>query len=126
MAVWSDPDVCEFRHVIQTLRGLLPSPPQGDGPFTLAGPGALEAAMDAEGFEPVETRTVRTPLRFADRTHYLRAIQGTGPGQGVQQQVGPEAMTEALLDVGEQFRRDDGGYHLENEFRVVAAVPGDD
>lgn len=29
--------------------------------------------------------------------HYLRAIQGTGPGQGVHREVGEEAMTEALL-----------------------------
>lgn len=126
MAVWSDPEVCEFRHVMKALRGVLPTPPSGDGPFALSGSGALEAAMEAEGFEPVEAREVPTPFSFADQTHYLGAIQGTGPGQGVLQQVGLEAMTEALLEVGEQFVQDDGAYHLENTFRVVAAIPSDD
>jgi SAM-dependent methyltransferase len=126
MAVWSDPEICEFRHVMKALRGVLPAPPPGDGPFALSGPRALEAAMKAEGFEPVETRDVPIPFVFVDQTHYLRAIHGTGPGQGVRRQVGEEAMTEALLEVGAQFVQDDGAYHLENTFRVVAATLSDD
>lgn len=126
MAVWAEPERCEFRHIVEALRGLLPSPPTGEGPFTLAGDGALESVMEAEGFEPVEMREVSAPFTFADQAHYLRAINGTGPGQGVRRQVGDEAMTEALLAVGEQFRQDDGSYLLKNTFRVVAAIPGDD
>ncbi|MFP4624967.1 MAG: class I SAM-dependent methyltransferase [Natronomonas sp.] len=126
MAVWSDPEVCEFRKVMEALRSVLPAPPQGDGPFTLSGQGALEAVMEAEGFEPVEARRVRTPFIFADQTHYLEAIHGTGPGQAVYRQVGEAAMTETLLDVGEQFVQDDGAYHLENSFRVIAAIPSID
>lgn len=126
MAVWAEPDRCEFRHIMEALRGLLPSQPKGDGPFTLAGDGALESAMEAEGFEPVETREVPTPFIFADQAHYLRAILGTGPGQGVRRQVGDEAITDALLAVDEQFRQDDGSYLLENTFRVVAAIPRSD
>lgn len=126
MAVWSDPERCEFRHVMEALRAMLPSAPSGEGPFTLAGPGALEAVMEAEGLEPVESREVPTPFVFANQRHYLDAIHGTGPGQGVSQQVGSEAMTEALLDVGEQFMQADGSYHLDNSFRVVGAIPAEE
>lgn len=125
MAVWSDPRDCEFRHVMEALRGVLPSPPPGDGPFTLSESGALEAVMEVEGFEPIEAREVPTPFLFTDQTHYLRAIYGTGPGQGASRQVGEDVMNETLLDVGEQFVQDDGAYHLENTFRVVAAIPND-
>lgn len=126
MAVWADPADCEFRHAMEALRALLPELPQGDGPFTLAGAGALEAEMESAGVEPVEVRTVPVPFTFADQAHYLRAIHGTGPAQGVKRQVDEAAVTEALIEVGERFRQDDGAYHMENTFRVVAATPSAD
>lgn len=123
MAVWAEPEVCEFRHIMAALKGLLPNPPKGDGPFTLSGPGALEEVMRASRLEPVGLREVHTPFVFLDETHYLRAIKGTGPGQAVLKQAGDEAVTKALLDVGKQFIEDDGAYYLDNTFRVVAATP---
>lgn len=126
MAVWSDPDGCEFRHVMEALQSTLPAVPSGEGPFTLSGPGALEAVMEPEGFDVVETREVSTPFVFADQTHYMDAIHGTGPGQMVSRQIGEDSMTEALLEVGEQFEQNDGSYHLDNTFRIVAAIPTDE
>lgn len=125
MAVWAEPEVCEFRHVMEALRAVLPEPPTGDGPFTLAGDGALEAVMEESGLDPVEVREVPVPFTFADQTHYLQAMYGTGPGQGVIRQVGQAAVREALMEVGERFRLDDGAYQLDNTFRVVAATPTD-
>lgn len=125
MAVWAEPEVCDFRHVMGALRELLPAPPEGDGPFTLAGDGALEGAMVDAGVDPVEVRDVPTPFVFMDDTHYLRAIKGTGPGQGVLEQVGEAAVDDALLALGDRFRGDDGAYTMENAFRVVAATPGE-
>lgn len=125
MAVWAEPAVCEFRHIMEALRAVMPDPPEGDGPFTLAGAGALEAVMEESGVDPVEVREVRTPFTFADKTHYLEAILGTGPGQGVLRQVDKATVKETLLEVGERFRQYDGAYQLENTFRVVAATPSD-
>lgn len=82
--------------------------------------------MGAKGFEPVGSREVLTPFVFAHLAHYMDARHDTGPGQRVSRPVGAEAMTEALLDVGEQFVQADGRYHLDNTFRVVGAVPTDD
>lgn len=125
MAVWAEPEVCEFRHIMMALRDVLPEPPEGDGPFTLAGDGALEAVMEESGVTPVEVREVPMPFTFADQTHYLQAMYGTGPGQGVINQVGQATVKDALLEVGERFRQDDGAYELDNTFRVVAATPTD-
>lgn len=125
MAVWAEPAVCEFRHVMEAMRAVMPDPPEGDGPFTLAGAGALESVMEESGVDPVEVREVKTPFTFADEAHYLQAHFGTGPVQGVLRQVDESTVTEALLDVGERFRQYDGAYQLENTFRVVAATPSD-
>lgn len=125
MAVWGEPTVCDFRHIMEALRAVMPDPPAGDGPFTLAGAGALEAVMEESGLNPVEVRDVQTPFTFADETHYLQAILGTGPGQGVLRQVDEATVMDTLSEVGERFRQYDGAYQLENTFRVVAATPSD-
>lgn len=126
VAVWAEPEICEFRHALKALAGVLPEPPEGDGPFALSAPGVLEEILKGSGFEPVEERRVPTPFTFVDREHYLRAVLGTGPGQGVLRQVDEDTVTDALLDVGEGFVRDDGAYSFENTFRVVAATPRDE
>lgn len=126
VTVWAEPERCEFRHALDALGGVLPEPSDGGGPFALSAPGALEALLAESGFEPVEERRVPTPFTFADREHYLRAVLGTGPGQGVLRQVDEEIAIEALLAAGEEFVRDDGAYRFENTFLVVAATAGDD
>lgn len=121
VAVWSKPEICEFRHPLQTLADLMPETPEG-GPYALSAPGVLEERMEKAGFVPNETRRVPTPFRFVDQEHYLRAVLGTGPGQGVLRHVDDETVTEALLEAGEQFVQADGSYCFENEFRVVGAT----
>lgn len=126
VAVWAEPDACEFRHVMRALRDVLPDPPQGDGPFVLSAPGTLEDLLEASGLVSVEEREVSTPWTFVDREHYLKAIIGTGPGQGVLRQVDRETVTEALATAGEEFIEEDGSYHMDNNFRVVAATAEND
>lgn len=123
VAVWAEPEICEFRHALQALAGVLPEPPEGGGPFALSAPGVLEELIEESGFEPVGERRVPTPFTFADREHYLRGVLGTGPGQGVLRQVDEETVIEALLDAGEEFVQNDGAYSFENTFRIVAATP---
>lgn len=123
VAVWTERASNDFRHVIAALVDLLPEPPDGEGPFALSPPGVLSELLETAGFEPVAERVVPSPFAFADEDHYLRAVQGTGPGQGVLRQVDRETVDDALLTVGEEFRLPDGGYRLENGFRVVAATP---
>lgn len=123
VAVWAKPERCEFRHALKALAGVMPEPPAGDGPFALSAPGVLEDLMTETGFEPGEQRQIPTPFTFRDREHYLRAVLGTGPGQGVLRNVDEATVTEALLEAGDPFVREDGSYHFENTFRVVGAIP---
>lgn len=123
VAVWTPPERNDFAQVIEGLAGALPEPPDGDGPFALSQPGELEELLQSCGFEPVEDREVPSPFSFVDEDHYRRAVLGTGPGQAVCNQIGREAAAAALHDAGEQFRREDGSYLLENVFRVVGAMP---
>ncbi|WP_323190549.1 class I SAM-dependent methyltransferase [Halostella sp. PRR32] len=126
VALWAEKDINEFRYVIQTLVSVLPEPPTGDGPFALSEPGVLETVIEDSGFEPVETRRLPAPFTFVDSEHYLRAVLGMAPGQSVLRQVDEEAVTEALLEAGEKFRRDDGSYRFENTFQAVGAIPRDE
>jgi hypothetical protein len=125
VAVWTEEELNDFRFLVQALRSVLPEPPAGEGPFALSQPGAIEAVMEAGGFEPVEKRRVEAPFTFVDDEHYLRATLGMGPGQGILRQVDEETVTDALLEVGDRFRRDDGSYRFDNSFQVVGAVPKD-
>lgn len=126
VAVWAEEETCEFRHALQALAGVMPDPPDGEGPFALSAPGVLEDVLESSGFEPAEERRVPTPFSFAHREHYLRAVLGTGPGQGVLRHVDEETVTEALLDAGDAFVQNDGAYRFDNEFRVLAATPTDE
>lgn len=126
VAVWAEPQICEFRHALKALAGILPEPPEGGGPFALSASRVLEGLLEESGFEPVEERRVQTPFTFVDRDHYLRAVLGTGPGQGALRQVDEETVTEALLEAGDEFVQDDGAYRFENTFRVVAATTKED
>ncbi|WP_121744190.1 class I SAM-dependent methyltransferase [Natronorubrum halophilum] len=123
VALWAEEEINEFRHVVRALVSVLPEPPAGDGPFALSEPGVLEEVISEAGFEPFETRCVPTPFTFVDREHYLGAVLGMAPGQSVLRQVDEEAVIEALLEAGEEFRRDDGSYRLENTFQAVGAIP---
>lgn len=123
VGLWAEAGINEFRHLVEALVSVLPEPPEGGGPFALSNPGTLEGVIADAGFEPVEKRRVPTPFTFVDREHYLRAILGMAPGQGVLRQVGEPTVTEALLAAGEPFRRDDGSYRIDNTFQAVGAVP---
>lgn len=123
VVVWTEEEFNEFRFLVQALGGVLPEPPAGEGPFALSEPGAIEAVIGAGGFAPVEKRRIETPFTFVDDEHYLRAVLGMGPGQGILRQIDEETVTEALLAVGEEFRRDDGSYRFDNSFQVLGAVP---
>lgn len=123
VAIWAEPDRCEFRHVVQALAGTLPEPPASGGPFALSEPGTLESVLEAGGFELCEERRVPTPMTYMDRDHYVQAVLGMGPGQGVLRQIDEATVTDALLAAAEPFRVDDGAYRFENTFRVVGARP---
>lgn len=121
VAVWGEEDRCDFRHVKTALRGVLPDPPGGDGPYALSSQGALEGLLAETGYEPVDSLEVPAPFVYTNQEHYLQAALSSGPGQGILEQIEESTAHEALLEAGAPFRRDDGSYRFDNTFRVVAA-----
>jgi len=54
-------------------RAQLPAPAPGQpGPFSLGGPGVIEAALERAGFTDVDVRRVPAPLSLPSTAEYLR------------------------------------------------------
>ena len=74
--VYSTPDRNEFFSIpvrIIRERAQLPPPLPGQpGPFSLGGPGVLEAAFTQAGFTDVEIRTVPSPVRLPSAAECVR------------------------------------------------------
>ncbi len=74
--VYSTPDRNEFFSIpvsiIRTRAELPPPVPGQPGPFSLGGPGVLEAALDAAGFTDITVDTVPAPLRLPSASECVR------------------------------------------------------
>jgi SAM-dependent methyltransferase len=77
--VYSTPDRNEFFSIPVSLirqRAQLPAPAPGQpGPFSLGGPGALEAALTEAGFSDVTVDVVPAPLRLPSAAECVRFEQ---------------------------------------------------
>lgn len=121
VSVWGEDNRCDFRHVKTALRGMLPDPLGGEGPYALSSPGALEGLLAETGFEPFDSLELPATFVYANQEHYLQAVLSSGPGQGILEQIDESTAHEALLEAGDPFRRDDGSYRFDNTFKVVTA-----
>ena len=74
--VYSTPDRNEFFSLPVSIirqRAQLPPPQPGQpGPFSLGGPGVLEQALTAAGFQDVRVEVVPSPLRLASASECVR------------------------------------------------------
>ncbi|CAN5542528.1 class I SAM-dependent methyltransferase [soil metagenome] len=74
--VYSTPDRNEFFSIpvsiIRTRAELPPPVPGQPGPFSLGGPGVLEAALGATGFTDITVDTVPAPLRLPSAAECVR------------------------------------------------------
>lgn len=77
--VYSTPEANAFFSVpvrIIRARAGLPAPGPGlPGPFSLGGPGVLEAALADAGFEDIEVRAVPSPVRLSSAAECVRFQQ---------------------------------------------------
>jgi len=74
--VYSTPDRNKFFSlpvsIIRTRAQLPPPEPGQPGPFSLGGPGVLEAALDTAGFSDVTVETVPAPLQLSSAAECVR------------------------------------------------------
>jgi len=121
-AVWGEAEHCDAAAYVAALGACLPPPPPGaPGPFALSVPGALEALLVEAGFQPKHSEEVVCQWDYPDEEHLLRGLLGAGPAVRAIQHSGEERVRSLTLEALAPFRRDGGGYYLENAFRLVVA-----
>ena len=119
VSYWGADDRVEYVDVLARLYALA----DRDVPdrfFPLGEEGALEELLHGADFRVVESGTVAVPFVYPDRETFVRAQRATDTARRAIAAVGRDAVDEAVLDVAARFRRADGSYRIENEFRYAA------
>jgi SAM-dependent methyltransferase len=120
--VWGDPEHSDVETMKALVRPYMPPPPPDQPARTaLSVPGALEALAGEAGLEPQEAFDVVWSYEFADEDALGRGMMAAG---GVSVLVGPDGESEMRRRIVDAFatqRTPDGGYALENEFRILIA-----
>lgn len=124
VAVWGASENCELTPYIAALGKLLPPPPPGaTGPFALSAPGALEALVSKAGLRPEDAHTVKTIMSFKDEPTAIRGLLASGVAERAIRNSGEAAVAQSLTEVIKPFRKDDGSYAFQNEWRYLISRP---
>jgi SAM-dependent methyltransferase len=126
VVTWGDAENCDIRFVLAAVAPLMPeAPPGAPGPFALSAPGRLGQFATAAGLRPEETVDVSAPFTFDDLEAALRIQLSAGPLRRAIQHSGEDVVRKAVSEAFAAFRRSDGSYRLENQFRYLIAAPID-
>jgi len=120
--VWGAHERCDLEAMKQIARPFLPPRPP-DAPLDpdLSRPGALEALAFEAGLGPAEEFDTTWAFEYPDEETLGRALVAVA---GLAVLAGPEREHElrgAIVDGLAAFRRADGSYRLENEYRFLVA-----
>jgi SAM-dependent methyltransferase len=120
VAVWGAAEHCELTPYIAALGKLLPPPPPGaTGPFSLSAPGALEALVSKAELRPEGAHTVKTIMSFKDGPTAVRGLLASGVAERAIRNSGEAAVVQSLTEVIKPFRKGDGSYAFQNEWRFL-------
>jgi SAM-dependent methyltransferase len=87
-------------------------------PQPLNQPGVLDDLLRPAGFRPLSTARIAVPFVAADQDTLEAAfLADSDPPPARREQA-----RRAIIDAAAPFRRGDGSYRLENEFRVIVAT----
>lgn len=125
VAVWGDPEDCEAVSVVKAMSELLPPPPPGaPGPFALSADGALVELAESAGLTPEDVHDVPCPWVYPDLDTAVRGIGSAGPATRAEQEVGREAVEQAIAQALQPYLDVATGIvQLENVFRYLVARP---
>jgi len=120
--VWGNPEHCQLEAMKAVTRPFMPPPPPGAAERRpLWEPGHLEELAAAAGLAPEAGFDFRFPYEYPDDEALGRALLAP---MGLAERVGPErepGVREEIVQALAPFRRPDGGYRLENEYRCLIA-----
>jgi SAM-dependent methyltransferase len=120
--VWGAHERCELEAMKQVARPFLPPRPADAPPDPdLSEPGVLGAIALRAGLTPTDEFTTSWAFEFPDAQTLGRGLVAVA---GLATMVGPDGEAElkaAIVEGLAPYRRDDGSYRLENEYRVLIA-----
>ena len=85
-------------------------------------PGVLEDLATKAGLEPTEAFDLRYAIDFPDEETLARRLLAPGLVVEAIRISGEEAVRRAIVGSLAEYRRPDGSYRLENEFRFLVAT----
>jgi SAM-dependent methyltransferase len=120
--VWGAHERCDLEAMKRVARPFLPPrPPDAPSDPDLSRPGALEALASEAGLTPENAFDVSWAYDYPDAETLGRALVAVA---GLAVVVGPEREDElrkAIVDGLGPYRRADGSYRLQNEYRFLIA-----
>jgi SAM-dependent methyltransferase len=123
VSTWDVAEKNEHRFLLQAIASVLPEPPKGPGPFTLAEKGVLEALVEKGGLTVIGGGSTDAPCVYPDPETAWRGQSSGGPSQRVIQMVGEDIVRAALMPVCKKQRTPSGEVRFNNTFRFVTAIP---
>jgi SAM-dependent methyltransferase len=142
VTVWGPPELCAVGAFGRALEPLLGGPPPGArsagprppgspgspgssgraGPPALSAEGRLARLVALAGLEVDVVEDVRCAFDLVDERALLAALYGAELGRRAVEVAGRAPVRKAVLAGLAPYRTADGGYRLENTFRLVVGV----
>ncbi|MCA0144983.1 bifunctional 2-polyprenyl-6-hydroxyphenol methylase/3-demethylubiquinol 3-O-methyltransferase UbiG [Blastococcus sp. LR1] len=116
--VWGRDDECDLRVLQEALAPRRP----GRGP-AVSEPARLRAMAERAGLVVERLDEVVVPFEYADEDALLEPLLATPVARTATRTTDPESLRNSVLEAVEPFATGDGGYRLENLFRVLVARP---
>lgn len=121
---WGTPEGMEAASLVAALKPVLPAPPPGaPGPFALSDETVLrEFAIDA-GLRPISVFDVQSPWSYPDEATAIRGLGSSGVAARAMSHSGESAVDAAHAAAIAPFRKPDGSYFINANFRCLLSQP---
>jgi SAM-dependent methyltransferase len=127
VTVWGRDEECDVRAFGEALAPWLPSRRRAEdgsaGPPPMTDPDRMRKIVALAGLRVTALHEVVCPFDYADVDELVAPVLGSAIGRRAAAAAGPDAVRRALLDRLAGHRLADGGYRLENVFRVYTVKP---
>ena len=123
VTVWGREQECDVRAFGEALAPWLPPRRPASGPPPLTEPARLRKVVELAGLRVERIEQVRCPFDYPDEDALLGPLLAAGIGRMALNRAGPAAVRAAVRDRLAAHRTPDGGYRLDNLFRVLLVEP---
>lgn len=121
---WGTPEGMEAAALVAALKPVLPSPPPGaPGPFALSDETVLREFASAAGLKPISVFDVQSPWIYADEAAAIRGLGSSGVAARAMSHSGESAVDDAHVAAIAPFRKPDGSYRINANFRCLLSQP---